>query len=168
VFKSANIAIAHICKAHTGQFMSKLAEESEPNSEETDETPLVINAEVDSPAGIMKLHSCCFCLKSFASASDLYAHSEIHKEASEVNKGEEPAGASVAGAKKRKLLTDTISRLNGCLAAKVSKSDSSQEEPGSDLIGNLLGINDKDLIDQMLLSKSADDAAKLLGVQEQG
>jgi hypothetical protein len=29
-------------------------------------------------------------------------------------------------------------------------------------------INDKDLIDQVLLSKSADDAAKLLGVQEQG
>lgn len=36
---------------------------------------------------------------------------------------------------------------------------------GSDLIGNLLGIQDSTLIEKMLQTKSAADAAKLLGVQ---
>ncbi|KAG8231216.1 hypothetical protein J437_LFUL010913, partial [Ladona fulva] len=36
---------------------------------------------------------------------------------------------------------------------------------GGDLIGNLLGIQDGSIIDKMLLSKSANDAAKLLGVE---
>nr|XP_018899138.1 PREDICTED: ras-responsive element-binding protein 1-like [Bemisia tabaci]XP_018899139.1 PREDICTED: ras-responsive element-binding protein 1-like [Bemisia tabaci] len=39
-------------------------------------------------------------------------------------------------------------------------------DEGNDLIGNLLGIHDKSIIDKMLLSKSPDDVAKLLGVQK--
>ncbi|XP_067005614.2 ras-responsive element-binding protein 1 [Anabrus simplex] len=38
-------------------------------------------------------------------------------------------------------------------------------EDETDLIGNLLGIQDKSIIDKVLQSKSADDAAKLLGVK---
>jgi hypothetical protein len=41
-----------------------------------------------------------------------------------------------------------------------------REHEGSDLISNLLGIHDKTIIDKMLLSKSAEDAARLLGVQK--
>lgn len=47
-------------------------------------------------------------------------------------------------------------------AEKSSEEDSEGTE-GNDLIGNLLGIRDKSIIDQVLVS-SADDAAKLLGV----
>jgi len=39
-------------------------------------------------------------------------------------------------------------------------------EDGVDLIAKLLDIEDKELVDEMLTSKSADDVAKLLGVQK--
>lgn len=46
----------------------------------------------------------------------------------------------------------------------VSSSKVCHEE--SDLISNLLGIHDRSIVDKMLISKSAEDAAKLLGVQK--
>lgn len=42
----------------------------------------------------------------------------------------------------------------------------SAKEDGVDLIAKLLDIDDKELVDEMLTSKSADDVAKLLGVQK--
>ncbi|XP_059472907.1 ras-responsive element-binding protein 1 isoform X2 [Neocloeon triangulifer] len=50
------------------------------------------------------------------------------------------------------------------MASLASRHEASDE---ADLIGNLLGIKDRAMIDHMLLSKSADDAAKLLGVSSQ-
>nr|CAD7407068.1 unnamed protein product [Timema cristinae] len=45
------------------------------------------------------------------------------------------------------------------------KDEAVNTEEDTDLIGNLLGIQDRSIIDKVLLSKSADDAAKLLGVR---
>lgn len=58
------------------------------------------------------------------------------------------------------------------LDASASKSASGKQttscskEDGIDLIAKLLDIDDKSLVDEMLTSKSADDVAKLLGVQK--
>ncbi|XP_047002691.1 ras-responsive element-binding protein 1-like [Schistocerca americana] len=41
-----------------------------------------------------------------------------------------------------------------------------ESEDASDLIGNLLGIQDRSIIDKALQARSADDAAKLLGVKQ--
>lgn len=43
-----------------------------------------------------------------------------------------------------------------------------KDEEDSGLIGNLLGIGDPSIIDKVLLTKSADDAEKLLGVHKNG
>lgn len=43
-----------------------------------------------------------------------------------------------------------------------------REEENSGLISNLLGIGDPSIIDKVLLTKSADDAEKLLGVYKNG
>lgn len=53
---------------------------------------------------------------------------------------------------------------NNNVAVKAEKTDESDGNEGSDLISNLLGINDKTILDQVLTA-SADDAAKLLGVK---
>ena len=43
-----------------------------------------------------------------------------------------------------------------------------KEEEDSGLISNLLGIGDPSIIDKVLISKSADDAEKILGVFKNG
>lgn len=54
----------------------------------------------------------------------------------------------------------TVLGLNPKVGLKSAKED------GVDLIAKLLDIDDKELVDEMLTSKSADDVAKMLGVQK--
>ena len=59
---------------------------------------------------------------------------------------------------------DFNAKSDGADAEGVKTDDSDAAEGGVDLISNLLGIRDRSIIDQVLTSASADDAAKLLGV----
>lgn len=55
-----------------------------------------------------------------------------------------------------------------CDSHNLKRNFRRKEEEDSGLISNLLGIGDPSIIDKVLLSKSADDAEKLLGVFKNG
>ncbi|KAL1115315.1 hypothetical protein AAG570_007345 [Ranatra chinensis] len=89
---------------------------------------------------------CAFCLRRFWSAEDLRRHMRTHT-------GERPFSCDVCTRK----FTLKHSML------RHRKKHSAAAAADSDLIGDLLGIGDKSLVDS-ILDKSADDAARLLGV----
>ncbi len=67
--------------------------------------------------------------------------------------------------------TDGIAETEKCPFVPTEKNvtktcNKTTKEDGVDLIAKLLDIDDKELVDEMLSSKSADDVAKLLGVQK--
>ncbi|CAG2053075.1 unnamed protein product [Timema podura] len=62
-------------------------------------------------------------------------------------------------------LTVSAAQILSSKLLSERKDEAVNTEEDTDLIGNLLGIQDRSIIDKVLLSKSADDAAKLLGVR---
>lgn len=131
---------------------------------------------------------CAFCMRRFWSAEDLRRHMRTHtgerpfscdvcrrrftlkhsmlrhRKKHNTNTAEDNVLAS--GDEENNVLYDRLAKLNNnnnLEGKSTEKSDDSEGTEGNDLIGNLLGIRDKSIIDQVLVS-SADDAAKLLGV----
>ena len=112
--------------------------------------------------------TCAFCLRRFWSAEDLRRHMRTHT-------GERPFQCDVCN--RRFTLKHSMLRHrrkhDDAAAADDDDSDASDDaaaklltlkmRPASDLIGNLLGIPDASLV-ETLMSKPADDAARLLGV----
>lgn len=128
---------------------------------------------------------CAFCMRRFWSAEDLRRHMRTHT-------GERPFSCDIC--RRRFTLKHSMLRHrkkhnisfdndnansdedannvgdklptieNNNVAIKMEKTDESDGNEGSDLISNLLGINDRTILDQVLTA-SADDAAKLLGVK---
>lgn len=131
---------------------------------------------------------CAFCLRRFWSAEDLRRHMRTHtgerpfscdicrrrftlkhsmlrhrkKHSFSAVGGASPASDDESGVPHT---TTTHNNNNNTIVTPKPWAKARQEEE-SDLISNLLGIQDKTIVDKMLISKSADDAAILLGVQK--
>lgn len=134
---------------------------------------------------------CAFCMRRFWSAEDLRRHMRTHtgerpfscdvchrkftlkhsmlrhrkKHNNQSNPVEE--NLLVSGDEEpSQVIYERLANINNnnINEKREEKSDDSEGNEGNDLIGNLLGIRDKAIIDQVLVS-SADDAAKLLGVK---
>ena len=118
--------------------------------------------------------TCAFCLRRFWSAEDLRRHMRTHT-------GERPFHCDVCSRRftlKHSMLRHRRKHDASATAADDDAADEDSDDasddaaaklltlkmrPASDLIGNLLGIPDASLV-ETLMSKPADDAARLLGV----
>lgn len=133
---------------------------------------------------------CAFCLRRFWSAEDLRRHMRTHtgerpfscdicrrrftlkhsmlrhrkKHSFPHNSATEETSPASDEDMNATTTSSTNNNNNTILPNKPWIKSRLEEE--SDLISNLLGIQDKTIVDKMLISKSADDAAKLLGVQK--
>lgn len=104
--------------------------------------------------------SCDICRRRFTLKHSMLRHRKKHNVSSFENdngNSDEDGGGGGSNNAGEKL---TVGNNN----VKVERTDESDGNEGSDLISNLLGINDKTILDQVLTA-SADDAAKLLGVK---
>lgn len=176
-------ALDHIKNHHASEYdllMSKNA--LDPNATTPDE--MTHHDDDDELRGKFPDYSnrkvvCAFCMRRFWSAEDLRRHMRTHT-------GERPFSCDIC--RRRFTLKHSMLRHrkkhnvafendngnsdedgnvpveNNNVAVKTEKTDESDGNEGSDLISNLLGINDKTILDQVLTA-SADDAAKLLGVK---
>lgn len=100
--------------------------------------------------------SCDICRRRFTLKHSMLRHRKKHNvnfEGDVVNSDEDGGGAPIS------LTNEKISETG-----TSEKTDESDGNEGGDLISNLLGIRDRSIIDQVLTA-SADDAAKLLGVK---
>ncbi|KAB0804687.1 hypothetical protein PPYR_01657 [Photinus pyralis] len=107
--------------------------------------------------------SCDICHRRFTLKHSMLRHRKKHNvtfEIDNVNSDEDVNNAHPAPSFNKFVKGNN----NNLVGKSVEKTDESDGAEGSDLISNLLGIRDRSIIDQVLTS-SADDAAKLLGVK---
>lgn len=139
-------AMMHLSKSHPEHAQHVI--NTEPVTPENNNEPL--SPAADTTATTTEKVSCMFCLQRYWSLAELKQHvSEHHTRPISpvpITKNEDPAYPPDALPK-----TDI-------------KEERKEETEGSDFISDLLGTK-RAVVDHLLTSKSADDAAKLLGVR---
>lgn len=102
--------------------------------------------------------SCDICRRRFTLKHSMLRHRKKHNVAFDTDNVNSDEDGNTINEKATKVENNNVSSKN------LEKTDESDGNEGSDLISNLLGLRDKSILDQVLTA-SADDAAKLLGVK---
>lgn len=142
-FSERQDTLAHLKEKHSSEYEALVSKGALESSCEDDEDDSKQRADYANRKVV-----CAFCMRRFWSAEDLRRHMRTHT-------GERPFSCSVCS--RRFTLKHSMLRHR--------KKHDQHEESESDLIGNLLGIRDKGLVDTML-EKGASDAAKILGIEK--
>lgn len=104
--------------------------------------------------------SCDICRRRFTLKHSMLRHRKKHNAPFEMDN----ANSDEDGNKVNAYEQAPKGENNNLPEKTGEKTDESDGNEGSDLISNLLGLKDKSILDQVLTA-SADDAAKLLGVK---
>ncbi|XP_017778175.1 PREDICTED: ras-responsive element-binding protein 1-like isoform X2 [Nicrophorus vespilloides] len=110
--------------------------------------------------------SCDICRRRFTLKHSMLRHRKKHNVSydNDAAQSDDESGAIIAVSAPENRIVDN-QKDNKNLISKFERTDESDGNEGSDLISNLLGIRDRSIIEKVLTA-SADDAAKLLGVGE--
>ncbi|ROT79426.1 putative ras-responsive element-binding protein 1-like isoform X4 [Penaeus vannamei] len=140
---SREVAVQHVKEAHPENFQKITS--IEPVTAENNNDPLSPTPDSTTTERV----SCMFCLNRYWSLAELKQHvTTQHTNSSPV--------------------LSAVEQKEGSLSSPAIKTEIKEERKdeteGSDFISNLLGTR-RAVVDHLLTSKSADDAAKLLGVR---